>query len=560
MNTINLQHKLATDFYIDYRVAENGVIIDEKYSTQAPVVDPGKQIMKHCVGWWSPSKQHLTNNYLYNTENPVLKDLSGKGNDFVLHGFEQKNNGFDFESAGVGKYPIAVEMPFSSNSGDDSFGVIADKYKVYSPFIANGMVIISSAKNDFYKLTGNTYRATVRFKTTVYCKDYNIKRVVFYFYREDSSQYGGLQKDWFTLIGPVNKSTYATNIVTMPDFNDFDTDTSDARLCILAYCDAPVSTRVPAEVTVEILPENTDRLYFNGSQYGVCKNTPLLTDYTVVAQRAYDVGYRSTTSLMCMYNSTTAEQRGFLFSIEQPYSNSTVNTGSETKFSSYKDIPEEYTTIYQKRGLYCDIPLTDRGDNFTQVEPVQLTLACETQSQKINTFTNYFYGSIGDIMLFDKSLTKDEIQYVKDNCINKLPNLDEYISCSTAGNHYSNGVVTLTACNWNSSRFLIRADYFAGLQEIKIHIRYTPRVKMHGLVLIAYNNTIQGDYEPSRYTVIDMSNDTPNEEYVKDVTFDISTLPAGFTSLAFHFPPRNAPENPTEDIPYNAEITLLPNT
>jgi len=57
-----------------------------------------------------------------------------------------------------------------------------------------------------------------------------------------------------------------------------------------------------------------------------------------------------------------------------------------------------------------------------------------------------------------------------------------------------------------------------------------------------------------------MSNDTPNEEYVKDVTFDISTLPAGFTSLAFHFPPRNAPENPTEDIPYNAEITLLPNT
>lgn len=46
MNTINLQHKLATDFYIDYRVAENGVIIDEKHSTQAPVVDPGKQIMK----------------------------------------------------------------------------------------------------------------------------------------------------------------------------------------------------------------------------------------------------------------------------------------------------------------------------------------------------------------------------------------------------------------------------------------------------------------------------------------------------------------------------------
>ena len=44
MNTINLQHKLATDFYIDYRVAENGVIIDQKYSTQAPVVDPGKQI------------------------------------------------------------------------------------------------------------------------------------------------------------------------------------------------------------------------------------------------------------------------------------------------------------------------------------------------------------------------------------------------------------------------------------------------------------------------------------------------------------------------------------
>lgn len=153
------------------------------------------------------------------------------------------------------------------------------------------------------------------------------------------------------------------------------------------------------EIDVELIADYPNQLCYDGKSYAVAYGLPILTDYTVIADRTWfaekvDNG---------VFMSKALEQNGaFILEYKQGDKWNTYSYYSATNINIDKD----NSIVYQTKNKYNEqtIYLGDKQDTDT------LFIGTIRKDD-----SRSFIGCHGDILIFNRTLTEYELSWVKNN-------------------------------------------------------------------------------------------------------------------------------------------------
>ncbi|WP_302285769.1 hypothetical protein [Bacteroides clarus] len=288
----------------------------------------------------------------------ILKDLSGNGNHAYLYG-------------GKGKL----------NSG---MGVYKQDYTTYKN---DGNTNVEDVKPDtFVLLAGNLSRLGMPYKDIVgeNIPAYKINvtgitdGTVTYFYRNEDGkqlQYVIKSDGEYELPTCYREGTEGTavNIVANNNSN---------------------------KITITQIPDYPDQLCYDGKMYAVCYGFPILTDYTVMADRTWfdKTGVKYFLSKYKENESVPAQLFKFEWIVNGKEYSTSLGRDKEVVFPN--EITWQTKTSYNGKGL----------PNSTYEDGDLLLIG----KVWLNS-TNYFIGCHGAIIIADHSFTEEEINWLKQN-------------------------------------------------------------------------------------------------------------------------------------------------
>lgn len=291
----------------------------------------------------------------------ILKDLSGNGNHAYLYG-------------GKGKL----------NSG---MGVYKQDYTTYKN---DGNTNVEDVKPDtFVLLAGNLSRLGMPYKDIVgeNIPAYKINvtgitdGTVTYFYRNEDGkqlQYVIKSDGEYELPTCYREGTEGTavNIVANNNSN---------------------------KITITQIPDYPDQLCYDGKMYAVCYGFPILTDYTVMADRTWfdKTGVKYFLSKYKENESVPAQLFKFEWIVNGKEYSTSLGRDEEVVFPN--EITWQTKTSYNGKGL----------PNSTYEDGDLLLIG----KVWLNS-TNYFIGCHGAIIIADRSFTQEEIDWIKENIYN----------------------------------------------------------------------------------------------------------------------------------------------
>lgn len=280
----------------------------------------------------------------------ILKDLSGNGNHAYLYGGKGKLN------SGMGLYKV----DFTS-------------YRKSS--------VQTEVKPDVVKVTPNaTDYLFIQYANSAEIPSYKIKVI-------------GLGDNVLTYQYATENGRKEINIVEGE--NELPTSIKVSNDYQIGYRLTP-GTSV---FTITQIPDYPDQLCYDGKMYAVCYGFPILTDYTVMAERTwFDNMNRA-----CFLSKTIEVGVGaFLFEIFG--SNNTFDTYSYGNINNVK--PFETGITYQTKKSYNGNSILSGNFNDSDV----LTIG------KIRpTEYNGYVGCHSKIIIADRSFTEEEINWLKQN-------------------------------------------------------------------------------------------------------------------------------------------------
>lgn len=150
---------------------------------------------------------------------------------------------------------------------------------------------------------------------------------------------------------------------------------------------------------VEEIPDYPNQLCYDGKSYAVAYGLPILTDYTVVAERTWfaekvDNG---------VFMSKALEQNGaFILEYKQGDKWNTYSYYSATNINIDKD----NSIVYQTKNKYNEQTIYPGDKQDTDTLFIGTIRKDDSRS---------FIGCHGDILLFNRTLTEYEISWVKNN-------------------------------------------------------------------------------------------------------------------------------------------------
>lgn len=157
-------------------------------------------------------------------------------------------------------------------------------------------------------------------------------------------------------------------------------------------------TNKDIEIDVELIPDYPNQLCYDGKSYAVAYGLPILTDYTVIADRTWfaekvDNG---------VFMSKALEQNGaFILEYKQGDKWNTYSYYSATNINIDKD----NSIVYQTKNKYNEQTIYPGDKQDTD------TLFIGTISKDDS---RSFIGCHGDILLFNRTLTDDELSVIKE--------------------------------------------------------------------------------------------------------------------------------------------------
>lgn len=291
----------------------------------------------------------------------ILKDFSGNGNHAYLYGGKGKLN------SGMGVY----EVDFTTYYGD-----VINSY--------TGRLTSNNKKNlgiAYNKLTKDIEPYTV--KVTGIRKE-----VVRFTYRNEE----GIEKD----ILIKNDGYY-----TVPKCYKDGTQGSSTTFVLFANYDNDT------EVIIEQIPDYPDQLCYDGKMYAVCYGFPILTDYTVMAERTWFEKEEYSAFISNSLGGMEEPGNG-AFSVELKSLNSftTISFGSITSIG----IPEKGIT-YQTKQSYNGNSINVGTKESNDI----LILGGRYFYKNDNAAGNTWTGCHGAIIVADRSFTEEEINWLKQN-------------------------------------------------------------------------------------------------------------------------------------------------
>lgn len=288
----------------------------------------------------------------------ILKDLSGNGNHAYLYGGKGKLN------SGMGLYKVDFTSWRKSS-------------------------VQTEVKPDVVKVTPNTSNYLfIQYANSVEIPSYKIKVI-------------GLGDN-------VLKYQYATEngrkeINIVEGENELPTSIKVSNDYQIGYRLTP-GTSV---FTITQIPDYPDQLCYDGKMYAVCYGFPILTDYTVMAERTWFEKEEYSAFISNSLGGMEDPSNG-AFSVELKSLNSftTISFGSITSIG----IPEKGIT-YQTKQSYNGNSINVGTKESNDI----LILGGRYFYKNDNAAGNTWTGCHGTIIVADRSFTEEEINWLKDN-------------------------------------------------------------------------------------------------------------------------------------------------
>lgn len=155
------------------------------------------------------------------------------------------------------------------------------------------------------------------------------------------------------------------------------------------------------------IPDYPDQLCYDGKMYAVCYGFPILTDYTVMAERTW---FERQNRACFLSKITTSGAGAFGFEFYNEYNkDTTYSFGRVNNVEQFKDgITYQITNSYN--GIVKLNFIVNGKDN------AELCIAKLRPSER-----TAFIGCHGNILIFNRSLTEYEISWVKNNMMCSKP-------------------------------------------------------------------------------------------------------------------------------------------
>lgn len=299
----------------------------------------------------------------------ILKDYSGNKHDAYLYGFKGRLN------SGVGIY-----------AQDFTKWIFGSAIHNISTKAHNKLHIVKKNPNNYFGFTIGIQKANY------YNKPYKLK---FNFNKE---------------IDDINFSVVSTdgNLITTHCFSAIINNGSVVDVPIISeeifnnqkepniYYD--FGTNKDIEIDVELIPDYPNQLCYDGKSYAVAYGLPILTDYTVIADRTWfaekvDNG---------VFMSKALEQNGaFILEYKQGDKWNTYSYYSATNINIDKD----NSIVYQTKNKYNEQTIYPGDKQDTDTLFIGTIRKDDSRS---------FIGCHGDILLFNRTLTDDELSVIKE--------------------------------------------------------------------------------------------------------------------------------------------------
>lgn len=300
----------------------------------------------------------------------ILKDYSGNKHDAYLYGFKGRLN------SGVGIY-----------AQDFTKWIFGSAIHNISTKAHNKLHIVKKNPNNYFGFTIGIQKANY------YNKPYKLK---FNFNKE---------------INDIKFSVVSTDgsLITTQCFSAIINNGSVVDVPIISeeifnnqkepniYYD--FGTNKDIEIDVELIPDYPNQLCYDGKSYAVAYGLPILTDYTVIADRTWfaekvDNG---------VFMSKALEQNGaFILEYKQGDKWNTYSYYSATNINIDKD----NSIVYQTKNKYNEQTIYPGDKQDTDTLFIGTIRKDDLRS---------FIGCHSDILLFNRTLTEYEISWVKNN-------------------------------------------------------------------------------------------------------------------------------------------------
>ncbi len=301
----------------------------------------------------------------------ILKDFSGNKHDAYLYGFKGKLN------SGVGiyaqdfknwNYGSAINNNISTKSYN-KFHIVKKKADNWFGFTIG--IPKNNYYNQTYKLKFNINKKIDDIKFSVVSTDGNL---------QSTQVYSVYINDGSIIDVPIISEEIFNNKEETNIYYDF-------------------GTNKDIEIDVELIANYPNQLCYDGKSYAITYGLPILTDYTVIADRTWfaekvDNG---------IFMSKALEQNGaFILEYKQGDKWNTYSYYSATNINIDKD----NSIVYQTKNKYNEQTIYHGDKQDTDILFIGTIRKDDSRS---------FIGCHGDIILFNRSLTEYEISWVKNN-------------------------------------------------------------------------------------------------------------------------------------------------
>lgn len=301
----------------------------------------------------------------------ILKDFSGNKHDAYLYGFKGKLN------SGVGiyaqdfknwSYGSTINTDISTKSYN-KFHIVKKKADNWFGFTVG--IPKTNYYNQSYKLKFNINKKIDDIKFSVVSTDGNL---------QSTQVYSVYINDGSIIDVPIISEEVFNNKEETHIYYDF-------------------GTNKDIEIDVELIADYPNQLCYDGKSYAVTYGLPILTDYTVIADRTWfaekvDNG---------VFMSKALEQNGaFILEYKQGDKWNTYSYYSATNINIDKD----NSIVCQTKNKYNEQTIYPGDKQDTDTLFIGTIRKDDSRS---------FIGCHGDIILFNRSLTEYEISWVKNN-------------------------------------------------------------------------------------------------------------------------------------------------
>lgn len=301
----------------------------------------------------------------------ILKDFSGNKHDAYLYGFKGKLN------SGVGIYAQDFKnWSYGSTINKDISTKSYNKFHIVKKKADNWFgFTIGIPKNNYYnqsyKLKFNINKKIDDIKFSIVSTDGNLTTTTVYsVYINDGS----------IIDVPIVSEEIFNNKEENNIYYDF-------------------GTNKDIEIDVELIANYPNQLCYDGKSYAVAYGLPILTDYTVIADRTWfaekvDNG---------VFMSKALEQNGaFILEYKQGDRWNTYSYYSATNINIDKD----NSIVYQTKNKYNEQTIYPGDKQDTDTLFIGTIRKDDLRS---------FIGCHSDILLFNRTLTEYELSWVKNN-------------------------------------------------------------------------------------------------------------------------------------------------